>query len=455
MGWNNDQRENVMSLRRLAFAAALGSAATIAAPAAQVLGQESIYIPLMTYRTGPFAGSGIPIANGMNDYLQMLNERDGGINGVRLAVEECETGYDTKKGVECYEGVKGKKPVVMNPYSTGITLQLIPKAAVDKIPILSMAYGLSASAVGDSFPWIFNPPATYWDGLSMIFRYIGGKEGGLDKLKGKTIGYIFFEGGYGREPIPLLEQFAKDYGFQLKTYPVTVQEMQNQSAQWLNVRRDRPNWMIMWGWGAMNPTAVKEAVKINYPMDKFVGIWWSGGEDDARGGGAEAKGYLTLNFNGVGTQYPAIQDIVKHVVDKGKSQASKEKVGENLYNRGVYNSVLIAEAIRNAQKITGKKVVSGEDVRRGLETLNITEERWKEIGLPEFGGPITGVSCTDHNGHQAAYMQQWDGTKWVKVSDWIVPMKEKVRPLLEAAAKDYVSKNQPWPPRTEPCDKAS
>jgi branched-chain amino acid transport system substrate-binding protein len=444
-----------MRLKYLVLGAALatfvgGSMLTTKAEA-----QDSIYVPLLTYRTGPFAGSGIPIANGMHDYLAMLNERDGGIGGVKLTIEECETGYDTKKGVECYEQVKAKKPVMVNPYSTGITLQLIPKASVDKIPVLSMAYGLSASAVGTEFPWVFNPPATYWDGLSMIFRYIGGKEGGLDKLKGKTIGYIFFDGGYGREPIPLLEQFAKDYGFTVKLYPVPATEMQNQSAQWLNVRRDRPNWMIMWGWGAMNPTAVREATRINYPMDKFVGIWWSGGEDDARGGGAEAKGYLTLNFNGVGANYPAIQDILKHVVGKGNNQTPKDKVGENLYNRGVYNSVLIAEAIRNAQKITGKKVVSGEDVRRGLETLNISAARWKEIGLPEFGAPITGVSCTDHNGHHAAYMQQWDGTKWVKVSDWIQPMKEKVRPLLEAAAKDYVSKNQPWPKRTEPCDKAS
>jgi branched-chain amino acid transport system substrate-binding protein len=444
-----------MRLKYLVLGAALatfvgGSMLTTKAEA-----QDSIYVPLLTYRTGPFAGSGIPIANGMHDYLAMLNERDGGIGGVKLAIEECETGYDTKKGVECYEQVKAKKPVMVNPYSTGITLQLIPKASVDKIPVLSMAYGLSASAVGNEFPWVFNPPATYWDGLSMIFRYIGGKEGGLDKLKGKTIGYIFFDGGYGREPIPLLEQFAKDYGFTVKLYPVPATEMQNQSTQWLNVRRDRPDWMIMWGWGAMNPTAVREATRINYPMDKFIGIWWSGGEDDARGGGAEAKGYLTLNFNGVGANYPAIQDILKHVVGKGNNQTPKDKVGENLYNRGVYNSVLIAEAIRNAQKITGKKVVSGEDVRRGLETLNISAARWKEIGLPEFGAPITGVSCADHNGHHAAYMQQWDGTKWVKVSDWIQPMKEKVRPLLEAAAKDYVSKNQPWPKRTEPCDKAS
>src|SRR6202050_3702016 len=125
-----------------------------------------MYMPPISYRPGPFVTSGIPIANGMADYLNMLNERDGGIGGAKIIVEECETGYDTKKGVECYELGKGKHPVVINPYSTGITLQLIPKAAVDKITILSMAYGLSASADGNDFPWVFNPPATSCDGAS-------------------------------------------------------------------------------------------------------------------------------------------------------------------------------------------------------------------------------------------------------------------------------------------------
>lgn len=432
----------------------LGLALTVApGMAATAEAQEGIYVPLLTYRTGPFAGSGIPIANGMHDYLTMLNERDGGIAGVRLNVDECETGYDTKKGVECYEAVKAKKPVIVNPWSTGTTLQLIPKASVDKIPILSMAYGLSASAVGNDFPWIFNPPSTYWDGLSMIFKYIGSKEGGLENLKGKTIGFIFFEGGYGREPIPLLEQFARDYGFTVKMYPVTVQEMQTQSAQWLGVRRDRPAWTIMWGWGAMNPTAVKEAAKINYPMDRLISVWWGGSEDDARPAGQAAKGYIALNFSAVGAHFPAIQDIQKYVVDKGLSEvAGSDKVGESHYNKGVYNSVLIAEAIRNAQKLTGRKVVSGEDVRRGLETLNISAARWAQLGLPEFGAPLN-VSCADHNGHQATYLQQWDGSKWVKVSDWVAPMTDRVQPLLDAAARDYVSKDPAWPKRTEPCDK--
>lgn len=429
---------------------ALAAATSFVAPAiAQA--QESIFVPLFTYRTGPFAGSGIPIANGMRDYLTMLNERDGGIGGVKLALEECETGYNTTKGLECYEAVKPKKPVVVNPWSTGITLPLIPKAAVDKIPVLSMAYGLSASARGNIFPWIFNPPATYWDGMSQIIKYIASQEGGLEKLKGKKIGYLYLDAGFGKEPIPLLEQLAKDYGFDAKFYPVAAQDMQNQSAQWLSVRRDRPDFMIMYGWGALQPTAVKEAVKINYPMDKFISIWWPG-EDDVKAGGDAAKGFKELNWHAASADFPVIADIRKHVVDKGLSQVeSKDKVGQLLYNRGVYNSMLIAEGIRTAQKLTGKKAVTGEDVRRGLESLNVDAARLKEMGMEGFTGPIK-LTCADHNGHRPTFVQQWDGAKWNKISDWIEPLNEKVQPLLEADAKAYAEKNAPWPARTEACD---
>jgi branched-chain amino acid transport system substrate-binding protein len=440
-----------MSFRKLGLGAAV--AVLLGGTALPAVAQDSIYVPLFTYRTGAFAGSGIPIADGMHDYLQMLNERDGGIGGAKLVIEECETGYDTKKGVECYEAVKGKNPVVVNPWSTGITLPLIPRAAVDKIPILSMAYGLSASARGDIFPWVFNPPDTYWDGMSMIIKYIADKEGGLDKLKGKKIGYIHLDASFGKEPIPMLEQLAKDFGFELKMYPVAAQDMQNQSSQWLSVRRDRPDYMVLYGWGALNSTAIKEAARIGYPMDKFVSIWWPG-EDDARSAGAAAKGFKTLNWHATGTNFPAIQDIIKNVVDKGGSKSPKDKVGELLYNRGVYNSILIAEGIRNAQKLTGKKAVTGEDVRRGLEAINLDEARWKELGLPGFANPLA-LSCADHNGHRAAFIQEWDGSKWVKVTDAISPMTDIVKAQLDAAAKDYAEKNTGWPKRTEACDKAS
>lgn len=439
-------------LRKVTFAALAASILTTAPLPVQA--QESIFIPLLTYRTGAFAGSGVHIANGMRDYLEMLNQRDGGIGGVKLVIEECETGYDTKKGVECYESMKGKNPVVHNPYSTGITLQLIPKAAVDKVPILSMAYGLSASADGENFPWIFNPPVTYWDGASVFIKHVAAAEGGFDKLKGKVIGLVHLDAPFGKEPIPVLEALAKQYGFDLKLYPVPAAQMQNQGSQWLAIRRDKVDWVYNQGWGAMNPTAVKEAIKSGFPIDKLVGVWWAGGDDDARAGEAAAKGYKTLNFHNTGANYPALQDVLKHVHDKNLTQAKREQVGENLYNRGVFNSFLIAEAIRTAQKITGKKAVTGEDVRKGFEALNITEARLKEAGFEGFANTIK-IACNDHNGHNKVFVSQWDGTKYVKASDWIEPMKDKVRPLIEEAAKEFVSKNDGWPKRAEACEKGA
>ncbi|MCF3932149.1 ABC transporter substrate-binding protein [Acuticoccus sp. M5D2P5] len=435
----------------LGLVAALAAAVPLTPASAQ---NDELFLPLFTYRTGPFAGSGIPIANGMRDYLEMLNQRDGGIGGVKIRIEECETGYNTQKGVECYDSVKPGNPLIVNPWSTGITLQLIPRASVDKTPILSMAYGLSAAADGTVFPWVFNPPASYWDAASAIIKYIGEQEGGIENLKGKKIGYLFLDAGYGREPIPLLEDFAKEYGFELTMYPVPADTMQNQSSQWLNVRRDRPDYMIMWGWGAMNATAVREAAKVRYPMDKFISVWWPG-EDDVRPAGAGADGFKMLNFHAVGDEFPAIQDIVTHVFDKGLSQVSdRSKIGENLYNRGLVNSLIMAEAIRTAQELHGHPNVTPAEVRDGLEALNISADRLKEIGLEGFMEPMV-LSCEDHAGQSDLYIQQWNGESWEKISDWFSPMVEKVRPMLEEAAQEYVAANQPWPQRDVPCANAS
>ena len=427
----------------------LGTALT--APA---LAQDSVNFVHNTYRTGAFSGSGIPVADGMRDYITMLNSRDGGIGGVKINLEECEMGYDTRKGVECYEQSKSKNSILYVPWSTGVTLAVIPRAHIDKIPILSMAYGLSAAAVGQTFPWVFNPPVTYWDGAASFIDYVANREGGYDKLKGKTIGLLHLDAPFGKEPIPVLEALGKEHGFSIKLYPVPASEMQNQSSVWLNIRRDRPDWIYLQGWGAMNPTAVREAGRAGFPVEKLVGVWWAGSDDDPRPAGPAGKGYKALNWHQTGADFPAMQEIIKNVHDKGQSLTTKEKVGENLYNRGVYQGVIVAEAIRNAQKLSGKKAVTGEDVRRGLETLDISEARWAELGLPAFAAPVK-LSCDDHNGHNQLYVMEWDGAKWTRASQQIQTQKNKVRPLIDAAAQEYATSNQGWPKRSEACDRAS
>ena len=155
----------------LAFTAvALCSSIDVGPAAAQ---QNEQFLPALVYRTGPYAPNGIPFADGVIDYWTLLNERDGGINGVKIVFEECETGYDTAKGVECYERLKAKGSTgagYFSPLSTGITFALTEKVPGDKIPLLTMGYGRSESRNGAVFPWNFIAIGSYWTAADVAIQ---------------------------------------------------------------------------------------------------------------------------------------------------------------------------------------------------------------------------------------------------------------------------------------------
>lgn len=418
----------------VAFLAVAVLAWSVPAPAQD----RGIFIPVLVYRTGPYAPNGIPSANGLSDYFHLINERDGGINGVRLIWEECEMQYDTKQGVECYERLKTKHggAVLVNPYSTGITYQLIPKAPVDKVVIHSAGYGMTAAADGRWFAWVFNFPMTYWSQASAFVKYVAQQEGGFDKLRGKKFVHIYHNSPYGREANPTLETLARMHGFELTLLPVD-HPGQEQKATWLQVRRINPDWIYISGWGVMNQVAVKEAAAHGMKMDRVVGNWWTGTETDVVPAGEAARGYKSMTFHAPGAGFKVHEDILKFVYDRGKGAygSDRAKVGEVLYNRAVINAMFNVEGIRTAMRKFGNKPLTGEQVRWGYENLDLTERRLEELGMKGLLRPLK-VTCENHEGNGLALVQQWDGKKWTIVSDWIEPIREVVRPKLEAAAEE-------------------
>ncbi|WP_159588501.1 ABC transporter substrate-binding protein [Chelativorans xinjiangense] len=431
-------------MKTAALSAALAAGVALALPASAQ--EDSIYIPNLSYRTGPFAATGTPLMNGQRDYITLLNERDGGLNGVELTYDECETGYNTEKGVECYERTK-ENAVVTQPWSTGITLQVLPKSNVDEIPILAPGYGFSPMADGKVFQWAFNPPSSYWDGASMILKHIS--EGDLDNLNGKKIALLHLDHPYGKEPIPLLQALAEQHGFTLLPIPVGLTEMQNQSAQWLQIRRERPDFVLMWGWGAMNAGAVTEAAKTRYPMDQFIGIWWSGHDGDLKLIGEEGKGYRSISWSVPVPDSQLVQDIRQYVVEPGKSLIENESELDSVfYQRGLMISAMLVEAIRAAQEEFDTQAPDAEQVRWGLENLNMDEARLEELGATGMLVPFK-TSCADHTGHGGAWMLEWDGEKFVKVSDLITPDREAIEPLEKQEAEAYAAANAPWPVNEE------
>jgi len=428
-----------MKLSKLMMAATVTVAALSATTGSAWAQAKEQFFPLLSYRTGPYAPNGVPWANGKQDYIKMINARDGGINGVKLTFEECETNYATDRGVECYERLKSRPGVsLFDPQSTGITFALTEKAPVDKIPLITLGYGLSVAQDGLAFKWNFPLMGHYWSGADILIQHIGKGAGGLDNLKGKKIALVYHDSPFGKEPIPLLQERSRMHGFELQMIPVTAPGVE-QKAAWLQVRQSRPDYVLLWGWGVMNSTALKEAQATGYPRDKMYGVWWAGAEPDTRDVGDGAKGYNALALNTSGTQPKVIQDILKYVHDKGQGTGPKDEVGSVLYTRGVIIQVLGIEAVRRAQERFGKgKVMTGEQVRWGLENLALDQKRLDALGLAGVMRPIS-TSCADHMGSSWARVQTWDGAKWNMNSDWYQADEQILKPMVKAGAEKYLS----------------
>ncbi|GAA2829863.1 amino acid/amide ABC transporter substrate-binding protein (HAAT family) [Aminobacter aminovorans] len=410
-------------------------------PAPVRAAEDTLAIANMTFRTGPFAEAGTPLMDGQRDYMLMLNERDGGINGIKLNYDECETGFSVDKAAECYDKAKGSS-LVIQPWSPAITLELLPKASADKVPLLAPGYGFSAISDGKRFPWAFNPPVSYWDGASMMLKGISGDD--LDSLRGKKIVLLHLDGAYGEEPIALLQAYADSFDFTLLPVPVAAKEMQSQSAQWAKIKAERPDFVLLWGWGAMNAGALAEAEKSGFAMDRLVGIWWSANDDDLKLAGEAAKGYRALSWNLPVPDAEAIKDIRKYVIDAGKSQTPVEALDKHYYQRGVLVSMLSAEAIKAAQEHFDKRLISSEQMRWGLENLKIDDARLAALGMTGMVGPFA-TSCASHSGNGSAWLVQWDGSRFVKASQALTADREMIAPLVDQEAGKFATAHAPWP----------
>jgi len=424
-------------------------AAILAAAASSVLSTSAFaqakeqFFPSLVYRTGAYAPNGVPFANGFADYFKLVNAR-GGINGVKIIWEECETGYATDRGVECYERLKGKHggATSFQPLSTGITVAVSEKAAADKVPILTPGYGLSGSMDGTVYRWNFPITGMYWVAADILVQHIGKKEGGLDKLKGKKIALVYHDSPYGKEPISYLQERGRMHGYELQLLPVAHPGVE-QKATWQQIRGSRPDYVFLWGWGVMNSTAVKEAVATGYPREKMYGVWWAGAEPDVKDVGDGAKGYNALALqHGAEPNAKVVQDVLKEVHAKGQGSGAKEEVGSVLYMRGIMSAMLAVEGVKRAQERFGKgKVMTGEQARWGYENLALDQKKLDALGFAGVMRPLS-TTCADHMGPAWARVHTWDGKKWVFSSDWYQADETVLKPLVKATAERYATEKK-------------
>jgi branched-chain amino acid transport system substrate-binding protein len=417
-------------------AAVAALAMTVAAGLTPAQADEQ-YFPLQSYRVGPYAAGGTGFFGGFIDYMNLINTRDGGVGGVKLTWDECETQYEVERGVECYERQKSRPgAAAWNPLSVGIAYAMIDRISADKVPLITVNHGRTDSTDGRVFPHVFPLLLNPYSETSGIINYLASKEGGLDKLKDKKIVVLYHGSPYGKETIPIYELLAKKYGFTVQQIEVPHPGNEQQS-QWLTIRRAKPDFVVLRGWGVMNPVALKTAQKVGFPAAKIVGNVWSNSEEDVIPAGDAAIGYTAITTQASGAEYPVVKEIIKAVYDEGKGNLEdKKRIGSVYHNLGIVNCILNVEAIRIAQEKFGKRTLTGDEVRWGFEHLKLDEAKVEALGAKGLFHSIN-VTWDNHEGDGYVTFQQWDGKKWNVVSDWIAPDWKLLRPIIEKSAEAY------------------
>lgn len=435
---------------RLLLTAATALSLALGASAGFAAGEQ--YVPLPTYRVGPYASSGTLWWAGTIDYFRYVNEVEGGIDGVKIRYEEFETEWNTDRIVEVYERTKhgkdGSPVAFFFTHSTPASYALIEKAAADRIPLIDPAGGRTESTDGTVFPYAFPLLFNYYSQASTGINYIAQREGGLDKLKGKKIVTVYHDSPYGRETQPAVALLAQRYGFENIQIPV-ADPGNEQSPQWRRVREAKPDWVFVRTWGVSTPVAIRTAQRFGIPADRLIGDVWAGSEADVIPAGAAAKGYQALAPYPGGADFEIHRRLKKNIIDTGKSDLRDVKnFGSVYYNIGLVNAALAVEALRTGHRKFGNRPLNGEEGRWAFEHLVIDDARLQQIGFKGLLQPLS-ITPKDHEGGGAARIQQWNGSRWVLKTDWIQADRNQLRPLIEAKSAAYAQEKSLAPRQGE------
>jgi branched-chain amino acid transport system substrate-binding protein len=387
---------------------------------------KEVVIGLQCDRTGVTQIVGTTLCPAYHDYVALMNSK-GGVQGHKIKVIEIDHEYKVPPGMEAHERFKKDGAVLHGVYGTPHIAALNKKLEEDKMPGTSPGFGTAAAADGKRYPYTFPIAATYWSQGAAAVEFVKKQLGG--NLKGKKIAYLYFDNPAGKEPIVILEDLAKSEGFELKQFAVPSPGVE-MGAQVLDITgRFKPDFIIAHLFGRSPSVSIKELKGKGYPLSKVVSLVWGAAEADivAAGGWAIAEGYHTLQFAGVGGDFQVIKDINAMYKAQGKAEPAKLQENSVIYNRGVFQAAVQLEAVSNALKAKAGGKITGEDVKKGFESI-------KGFTLGGLVPPLN-VTAVDHEG--GGWVQVWTvkGGKFVKTTDWFQSYRDVIKKHLEAEAK--------------------
>ena len=382
--------------------------------------KDAITVGALCPRTGPVEIIGTNLCVGFADYVELINSK-GGLEGHEIKLVDIDYAYEVPKGVAAYEEMKRQGTVVIVCGGTPIALALNDRITADKIPCVTPGFGIAEATDGAKYPYQFPLAASYFSQAAAALDHVA------SEAKGKKVkvAFLHLDNPSGKEPLPVMEQLAREQGMELKTFAVPLPGLELGAQITDIVSRFQADWVVSHLFGRAPSVAIKGLKQAGFPLDHVISFVWGIAEPDieAAGGFAAAEGYKGLQFTGVGQDFPVIKEIQQ------RYEARKLPLPVGLtkysvyYDRGVFMAAVTLEGVRLALE-TGGEPVTGEKVKVGLESI-------KDFELGGLVPPLT-TAPSDHEGGGFTQVVAVRDGKLVPITDWANPARDTVLALVKA-----------------------
>ncbi|WP_340107724.1 ABC transporter substrate-binding protein [Pikeienuella sp. HZG-20] len=409
MNW----KRRTAQLAAATLAAGLGAGAAAAQDAPIKFGLLQDFTAVYTFVSGEYN-------QGQQDYLALVNA-EGGVEGHMVEAIVRDHGNQPQRGIEAYNRARADGAILFDFFSTPVSRALVDQVMKDKVVLITALHGRGDASDGEVFPYVFPMMATYWSQSTVLINYLKDNGG----LEGKKIALVHIDSPFGKEPLPVLTELASQEGFELQAFPY-ASPGNEQSATWSEVRRYKPDAVLIWGAGGGQSVSVREAIRNGIDPENILSVVWLAGTDARNVGVDVMTGVKRFEAVSSGTEPAIIQRILEKVVEPGNGAGDKANVGSSYYNIGVASMAVSVEAARLALKSEGAPL-DGTKLKAGFEQI-------KDFDAEGLMPKIT-ITPADHQGGGAGRVSRWNGEAWEPVSEWGAAYQDVVwKEIAEGAA---------------------
>ena len=367
---------------------------------------QPIPVGILCDRSGSQAIVQPYLCDGAANWIEMMNNTQGGVKGRPVEVSEVDVKYEVPLAVDAYKKMTSRENIrMMIPVGTPLIDALAPSSKDDKVVLWSPGFGLSDAADGKKYPYIFPGVATYHAQAMAIMQYVSDEWKAEGKSGPAKVVYLYWDNPAGRDPLDLVRNRAKEFNLEIVDAVAVPGTTVDMTTIMLQVKEKNPDYIMAHAFAKMPILMLQAGEKVGFPPNKIIAFVWGSDEDLIKLTGPASEGYRGVQFAAHPNDNPEAYKMLEGYWQSAGKQPNPRARESLYYARGMVMGNFLFESNRLAENPS-----DGDSLKKGIETM----KDFTAYGL------LAGTSITpdDHSGSNKVRMYQVKDGKMTMVKDW-------------------------------------